>query len=535
MILADDAEPTVRAIWEKRLRSRLALASDIFERYCRVRFQVSAVDTWASDENIHDFGKSLAEFESRVRPGAGRLAIGFTGRYQWVPGESHVGGIRGPLHSHILIREALRQVSEPERLEVLVHELGHFLGAVHAPDNDSVMRPTLGDRLRLRPRLPHRLRRVQHAGDVLGRGRASQPSAFQPVSSITRQQGRVAARVRLAGQSLAQRSGGAKVSAAAGFSHSQRQRRSPVWRNAMNSAILGSRLRGGRTCLAPRGLTVVEVVAVVVVIIVLLALLLPYLQTARETARRSACLKNLARLGIGLRSYESSHGSLPPGTVDKQGPIHNVPEGYHMGWLAQLLPDIDQVAIFKQIDFSFGAYAKQNAAARAARIGLLTCPSYDGPRRNGVSEAEPGAGPKGSALLGTYTVSNYAGCHNDVEAPIDVDNHGVLFLNSHISQKDVTDGISETIYLGEKLGDAEDLGWMSGTRATLRNTGAPPNRPEIAVTPPNDLLVGGFGADHPTVCNFLFGDGRAKSLSKDIDPEVLRRLGNRSDGQSSGR
>jgi hypothetical protein len=144
-LLADDLEPTRRAIWEKRLRDRMAAASAIFERHCRVQFQVVAVETWQSDHGIRDFEQSVAEFERKVHPAPARLAIGFTGRYEWVEGESHVGGIRGPLRPHILIREALAKVSELERLEVLVHELGHFLGAVHAAGT-SVMRPTLGDR-----------------------------------------------------------------------------------------------------------------------------------------------------------------------------------------------------------------------------------------------------------------------------------------------------------------------------------------------------------------------------------------------------
>src|SRR6185312_15217913 len=55
-----------------------------------------------------------------------------------------LGCTPGPLHTHILIRER-KPRTEPERLEVLVHELGHFLGACHSPEFDSVMRPKLGD------------------------------------------------------------------------------------------------------------------------------------------------------------------------------------------------------------------------------------------------------------------------------------------------------------------------------------------------------------------------------------------------------
>jgi len=45
------------------------------------------------------------------------------------------------------MREWSQHFSEPERLEILLHELGHIFGAVHSPEQDSVMRPVLGDRL----------------------------------------------------------------------------------------------------------------------------------------------------------------------------------------------------------------------------------------------------------------------------------------------------------------------------------------------------------------------------------------------------
>jgi hypothetical protein len=146
-ILVDDDQPVLQKIWEKELRERVEAASEIFERHCGVRFEVKAVDTWVSDNAITDFEKTIQEFESKVNPAPAQLAIGFTSQYMIPHGVMHLGGTRGPLHPYILIRELGSQhVSKSERLEIVVHEMGHYLGASHTADMDSVMRPLLGDR-----------------------------------------------------------------------------------------------------------------------------------------------------------------------------------------------------------------------------------------------------------------------------------------------------------------------------------------------------------------------------------------------------
>lgn len=149
-IYVDEEEPARQPHWERRLRDRIEAASQVLKKHAGVELKVVAVGTWDSDDTITDFFESLGEFERDVKPFPGRLAIGFTSQYQVVQGRTHMAGTRGALSSHILVREWSRQMSEPERLELLVHELGHFLGASHSPEQTSVMRPVLGDRQAVR-------------------------------------------------------------------------------------------------------------------------------------------------------------------------------------------------------------------------------------------------------------------------------------------------------------------------------------------------------------------------------------------------
>jgi hypothetical protein len=145
-ILVDEEEPGRPGIWERRLRRRVETASAIFEKSFHVSFPVAATSTWKSDNATTDFFDSLAEFEKKVDPSPGKIAIGFTSQWPMARGRIHMAGTRGPLHPHILVREGSPEINEAGRLEFLVHELGHYLGAAHSPEWQSVMRPVLGDK-----------------------------------------------------------------------------------------------------------------------------------------------------------------------------------------------------------------------------------------------------------------------------------------------------------------------------------------------------------------------------------------------------
>lgn len=101
-----------------------------------------------------------------------------------------------------------------------------------------------------------------------------------------------------------------------------------------------------------RGFTLVELLTVVLIISVLISLLLPAVQSSRENARRLQCEKNLMQIGIALGNYATTHGVLPPGVVNDKGPISNLPVGYHMSWVVQILPFLEQGNIYRHVDFT---------------------------------------------------------------------------------------------------------------------------------------------------------------------------------------
>lgn len=305
-----------------------------------------------------------------------------------------------------------------------------------------------------------------------------------------------------------------------------------------------------------RGFTLIELLVVIAIIAILIALLLPAVQQAREAARRTQCKNNMMQLGLALHNYSMAFEILPPGSVNDTGPIVSAPQGYHMSWIVQILPMMEQSNLFRSINFDEGAYAPGNGGPRAVMLPALRCPSDV---------------PNGTVIGGgTGSVTNYAGCTGGNDVPIDVNNNGLLFLNSGIGYQQIFDGASNTILVGERVLDTRksDLGWMSGTNATLRNSGVGINSADIrgltgfklrgnAGLPeagmgdatgagvaaesgtvesnqPVAAPPGGFSSFHTGGAHVLLADGSVRFISENIAADVLSWLGNREDMQIVG-
>ena len=318
------------------------------------------------------------------------------------------------------------------------------------------------------------------------------------------------------------------------------------------------------------GFTLVELLVVIAIIAMMVSALLPAIQAARSSARQASCKSNMMQIVMAAQNHEMAHGHFPAGVTDTAtGPITNQESGLHHSWVIALLPYLDEGALRKNVDMTVSVYDEKHAPLRALGIPTLGCPS-------GISEQK-------------YSKSDYAACHHDVESPIGGSNNGVFYLNSQTSSDDVEDGLSHTIFFGEKNALPNDLGWMSGTRATLRNTGSPISsgwRPvpaavtervaaktdgggvdgdegpeeevaaseqevaeeavppeaddsegdgdepaQVATKSPGAIYVGGFGSSHGSGAHMAFGDGRIQFMNGAMSQVVFQQLGHRSDGK----
>ena len=90
-------------------------------------------------------------------------------------------------------------------------------------------------------------------------------------------------------------------------------------RNCNQSADGRRRGTSARQCRSRHesgGFTLIELLVVISIISILIAILLPALQSAREVARRTACVNNMAQLGLALHDFEYHLEALPPGVTD---------------------------------------------------------------------------------------------------------------------------------------------------------------------------------------------------------------------------
>lgn len=351
-----------------------------------------------------------------------------------------------------------------------------------------------------------------------------------------------------------------------------------------------------RRSLPRAGFTLIELLVVIAIIAILVAILLPAVQQAREAARRTQCKNNLKQLGLALANYHDVATTFPMGNQRQNG--------FGVSFYAGLLPYMEEIQVYEQLTFDGGhpGWTGSNAPSTGKTVNrdainghilkTLICPSS--PMDPTIQDGNGGArqtNPSYVGISGGVDEDRTSAANPPaIGSTADTDGFrelrqrnganccggdawdggyfaagGMLVANHAVKIRDITDGPSNVIIIGETSdwlfdanGNRQDIrggsphGWLMGTDGGGRITGwngpasrrfnltsvrYPPNTRDYALPgigrnhSPNNPLV----SAHPGGVHALYCDGRVEFVSETIDLVTLKGLATRDDGVLNAR
>lgn len=261
------------------------------------------------------------------------------------------------------------------------------------------------------------------------------------------------------------------------------------------------------------GFTLIELLVVIAIIGVLVGMLLPAVQAAREAARRTQCKNNLRQVGLALQLHHDAQGAFPVGCIDVRTTQNR--EGKQLSWLASSLPYLEQHLLWEQIDFQSAYDSLANAQAAATRVTIYLCPSTSRVAEDREDAFTIPSNPTEPELA----AADYGG--NFGTTQVLPKTNGIFFYNDAVSIHEITDGTSKTLAVLEDSGrgQAWDGEWINGENVfNQANT-------------PNQQQNNEIWSDHPGGAHAISCDVSVRFLSESLDPQVLKALCTRSNGE----
>ena len=293
------------------------------------------------------------------------------------------------------------------------------------------------------------------------------------------------------------------------------------------------------------GFSLIEVLVAIGIIGVLLGLLLPAVQRVRDTSQRTSCQNSLKQIALALHNYHSRSGCLPPArALTFSDHIQGQPDAV-LSWLAQILPDIEQDALWLQSVEACRLDAKPTHnpphVGYATPMKCYACPS-DGRLVTALSTPSGDFAAFGSyvGVGGTY---NYHGFKA-----------GMFFSDPGFRFTDVDDGTANTIMIGERpppdslqtgrwYTEAVNVEPFGGLDTILCVNQARLSPFEFECSQAGNNFGPGrtenpcdryhFWSLHTGGANFAFADGSVKFLNYNISPHLLAALGTHSGGETA--
>lgn len=329
-----------------------------------------------------------------------------------------------------------------------------------------------------------------------------------------------------------------------------------------------------------RGFTLIELLVVIAIIAILVALLLPAVQQAREAARRSSCKNNMKQIGLALHNYHDVHSAFPFAYFvgNLAGGDFNLSTCY-----IQMLPYVEQAPLYDQWNSSVPAFneavalynptvVQSNLAVIRNPIPIFMCPSTSEETVHNYTVPAPGLGnltwtaarcdySVTTGILGVYAgiaySGNAGGSRGGVLEPVGINPSNGQPGGKAIKFRDITDGTSNTVVFGERVGgtnvyrkklvDTALTAALGGTQGGAWGDlligehwlggalydGNPLAGGPCAINCTNSR-GGGYMSFHSGGAQFVMGDGAVRFISANVDAHTFASLITRSKGEIVG-